>query len=177
MLKAFKYKLNPTDSQKVFLNKHFGCTRFIFNFFLNQRITEYQTNSKSLSIYDNYKELTSLKGVDDFNWLREVNSQSLQDSVKNLDASFKNFFKHKSGFPNFKSKHRKNSFCVPQNVKCFKNKLIIEDNTARLLLAYGNGMWNKTICDDNEILREVYDLLIMRLNIKKVNIIQKMKEI
>jgi len=59
----------------------------------------------------------------------------------------------------------------------YENKLIIEDNTARLLLAYGNGMWNKTICDDNEILREVYDLLIMRLNIKKVNIIQKMKEI
>lgn len=125
MLKTFKYKLNPTDSQKVFLNKHFGCTRFIFNFFLNQRITEYQTNSKSLSIYDNYKELTSLKGVDDFNWLREVNSQSLQDSLKNLDASFKNFFKHKSGFPNFKSKHRKNSFCVPQNVSISNEGLII----------------------------------------------------
>ena len=125
MLKAFKYKLNPTDSQKVFLNKHFGCARFIFNFFLNQRITEYQTNSKSLSIYDNYKELTSLKGVDDFNWLREVNSQSLQGSLKNLDVSFKNFFKHKSGFPKFKSKHRKNSFCVPQNVSISNEGLII----------------------------------------------------
>jgi putative transposase len=125
MLKAFKYKLNPTDSQKVFLNKHFGCARFIFNFFLNQRITEYQTNSKSLSIYDNYKELTSLKGVDDFNWRREVNSQSLQGSLKNLDASFKNFFKHKNGFPKFKSKHRKNSFCVPQNVSISNEGLII----------------------------------------------------
>jgi len=125
MLKAFKYKLNPTDSQKVFLNKHFGCARFIFNFFLNQRITEYQTNSKSLSYNDNAKELTSLKGVDDFNWLREVNSQSLQDSLKNLDVSFKNFFKHKSGFPKFKSKHRKNSFCVPQNVSISNEGLII----------------------------------------------------
>jgi putative transposase len=125
MLKAFKYKLNPTDSQKVFLNKHFGCARFIFNFFLNQRITEYQTNSKSLSIYDNYKELTYLKGVDDFNWLREVNSQSLQGCLKNLDTSFKNFFKHKSGFPKFKSKHRKNSFCVPQNVSISNEGLII----------------------------------------------------
>ena len=125
MLKAFKYKLNPTDSQKVFLNKHFGCARFIFNFFLNQRITEYQTNSKSLSYNDNAKELTSLKGVDDFNWLREVNSQSLQGSLKNLDASFKNFFKHKTGFPKFKSKHRKNSFCVPQNVSISNEGLII----------------------------------------------------
>ena len=125
MLKSFKYKLNPNDSQKVFLNKHFGCTRFIFNYYLNQRITEYQTNNKSLSYNDNALDLTSLKGVEDFNWLREVNSQSLQDSLKNLDTSFKNFFKYKSGFPKFKSKHRKNSFCVPQNVSISNEGLII----------------------------------------------------
>jgi putative transposase len=125
MLKAFKYKLNPSDSQKVFLNKHFGCSRFIFNYYLNQRITEYTNNSKSLSVYDNYKDLTALKGIDDFNWLREVNSQSLQASLKNLDTSFKNFFKHKKGFPNFKSKHKRNSFCVPQNVKVSNKGLII----------------------------------------------------
>jgi putative transposase len=116
MLKAFKYKLNPTEPQKVFLNKHFGCTRFIFNYYLNLRITEYQNNSKSLSYNDNAKDLTLLKDVDNFNWLREANSQSLQASLKNLDTSFKNFFKHKKGFPNFKSKHKRNSFCVPQNV-------------------------------------------------------------
>ena len=125
MLKAFKYKLNPTDSQKVFLDKHFGCTRFIFNYYLNLRITEYQTNNKSLSYKDNALDLTSIKGVEGFNWLREVNSQSLQDSLKNLDTSFKNFFKHKKGFPKFKSKHRKNSFCVPQNVKVSNKGLII----------------------------------------------------
>ncbi len=125
MLKAFKYKLNPTDSQKVFFNKHFGCTRFIFNYYLNLRITEYQTNNKSLSYKDNALDLTSIKGVEGFNWLREVNSQSLQDSIKNLDTSFKNFFKYKKCFPKFKSKHRKNSFCVPQNVKVSNKGLVI----------------------------------------------------
>lgn len=125
MLKAFKYKLKPTETQQVFLNKHFGCSRFIFNYYLNQRITEYTNNSKSLSYNDNTKDLTTLKGIDDFNWLREVNSQSLQAGLKNLDKSFNNFFKHKSGFPNFKSKHKRNSFCVPQNVSVCNKGLVI----------------------------------------------------
>jgi putative transposase len=117
MLKAFKYKLNPTDSQKVFLNKHFGCTRFVFNYYLNQRINEYQINNNSINYNDNAKDLTIIKSSNELNWLCEVNSQSLQDSLKNLDKAYKNFFKHKSGFPKFKSKHITNSFCVPQNVK------------------------------------------------------------
>lgn len=125
MLKTYKYKLKPTDEQIVLLNKHFGSTRFVFNYFLNQRKTEYQNNKKTLNYYDNANELTILKNTDEYSWLKEINSQSLQTALKNLDGAYNNFFKFNKGFPRFKSKHDKNSFTVPQYVKLDGDKLII----------------------------------------------------
>lgn len=117
MLKAYKYKLLPDEEQTVLLNKHFGSIRFIYNYFLNERKTEYETNKNTLNYYDNAKSLTELKHNDDYSWLKEINSQSLQYSLKCLDGAYQNFFKYKKGFPKFKSKKHKNSFAVPQSVK------------------------------------------------------------
>jgi len=125
MLKSYKYKLNPNEDQKVLLNKHFGSIRFIYNFFLNERKREYETNKNTINYYDNAKSLTGLKQQEDYSWLNEINSQSLQDSLKNLETSYKNFFRFKKGFPKFKSKHSKNSFTVPQFVKIKNGKLKI----------------------------------------------------
>jgi len=55
-----------------------------------------------------------LKKQEGFEWLREINSQSLQVSIKHLDDSYNSFFKKRTGFPKFKSKHNKNTFKVPQ---------------------------------------------------------------
>jgi putative transposase len=66
-----------------------------------------------------------LKKQEDYSWLNEINSQSLQDSLKNLETAYKNFFRFKKGFPKFKSKHTKNSFKVPQGVKLEDGKLQI----------------------------------------------------
>jgi len=117
VLKAYKYKLLPDEEQTVLLNKHFGSIRFIYNYFLNERKTEYETNKNTLNYYDNAKSLTELKHNDDYSWLKEINSQSLQYSLKCLDGAYQNFFKYKKGFPRFKSKKHKNSFAVPQSVK------------------------------------------------------------
>ena len=125
MLKSYKYKLKPSDEQKVLLNKHFGSIRFAYNFFLNERKREYDTNKQSLNYYDNAKSLTELKKLEEYSWLNEINSQSLQDSLKNLETAYKNFFRFKKGFPKFKSKHYRNSFKVPQFVKLENNKLRI----------------------------------------------------
>jgi putative transposase len=125
MLRTYKYKLKPNDEQIVLLNKHFGSIRFVYNHFLNERKTEYETNKNSINYYDNAKSLTELKKQDDYSWLKEINSQSLQDSLKNLETAYKNFFRFNKGFPRFKSKHRKNSFTVPQFVKLNKNELSI----------------------------------------------------
>ncbi len=125
MLRTYKYKLKPNDEQIVLLNKHFGSIRFIYNYFLNERKKEYETNKNTINYYDNAKSLTELKKEDDYVWLKEINSQSLQDSLKNLETAYKNFFRFHKGFPRFKSKHNKNSFTVPQFVKLEKNKLSI----------------------------------------------------
>jgi putative transposase len=125
MLKSYKYKLNPNEDQKVLLNKHFGSIRFVYNFFLNERKREYETNKNTINYYDNAKSLTGLKQQEDYSWLNEINSQSLQDSLKNLETAYKNFFRFKKGFPKFKSKHSKNSFTVPQFVKIQNGKLRI----------------------------------------------------
>ena len=125
MLKSYKYKLKPSEEQIVLLNKHFGSVRFVYNFFLNERKKEYETNKQSLNYYDNAKSLTELKKQEEFSWLNEINSQSIQSSLKYLDGAYNGFFKKRTSFPKFKSKHDKNSFCVPQFVKLEDGKLKI----------------------------------------------------
>ena len=125
MLKSFKYKIKPNEDQKVLLNKHFGSVRFIYNYYLNERKVEYETNKQTLNYYDNANSLTKLKKLEEFKWLKEISSQSLQYSLKCLEGSYNGFFKGRTKFPRFKSKHDKNSFCVPQYTKVKDGKLII----------------------------------------------------
>jgi len=123
MLKAYKYRLSPNDEQKVLLDKHFGCTRFVYNLALETKQTAYAGNKKSLSYNDMSAQLTDLKK--ECEWLREVNSQCLQMALRNLDNSFQRFFKGYADFPNFKKKQNKQSFQLPQSVSVdFKNNCI-----------------------------------------------------
>ena len=122
MLKGFKYRLYPSDDQKELLDKHFGCTRFIYNLALETKINAY-INKINLSRYDLQKQIVDLK--QECEWLKEVNSQSLQISLLNLDNAYKRFFQTKKGFPRFKKKSSKNTFSVPQSVSIDKNELFI----------------------------------------------------
>jgi putative transposase len=123
MLKAYKYRLSPNDEQKLLLDKHFGCTRFVYNLALETKQTAYAGNKKSLSYNDMSAQLTDLKKECEF--LKEVNSQCLQMALRNLDNSFQNFFKGRASFPNFKKKQNKQSFQLPQSVTVdFKNNSI-----------------------------------------------------
>ena len=116
--KAYKYRLYPTKEQEVLLSKHFGSARWVYNYALNKKIVAYQTNKESLSRFTIKKDLVTLKKSEDTKWLKEVNSQTLQASLENLDKAFSNFFRAKKGFPKFKSKHNNHqSFSVPQNGK------------------------------------------------------------
>ena len=123
MLKGFKYRLYPTDFQKELINKHIGCFRFVYNLALETKISAYLGVKHNYSAFDLISQLPELKK--DCTWLCEVNSQSLQHAIINMETSYKNFFKG-SGFPKFKSKHKGNqSFIVPQSIKLEDNKLFI----------------------------------------------------
>jgi putative transposase len=120
---TYKFRLDPNKKQQTLLNKHFGSVRWTYNYFLNQRKTEYINNKKSLNYYDQAAELTQIKKVNE--WLKEINSQTLQYSLKCLDMAYQGFFNKRTKFPNFKSKRNKNSFTIPQNVRYDGTKLIV----------------------------------------------------
>jgi len=111
--KAFKYRLYPNKTQQILLAKHFGCARYIYNWALASKIESYEKSKKTENFISLGNKLPELKK--ELTWLKEVNSQSLQSSLKNVDNAFKRFFKEKHGFPKFKSKkHRRDSFHAPQ---------------------------------------------------------------
>lgn len=117
MLKAYKYQLFPTPRQKVLLDKHFGCVRFIWNWGLTKKIEAYQKDKTKLSRYDLQKLLPLMKKQVETQWLSEVNAQSLQAKLIYLDEAFVSFFKQKNRFPKFQSKKNKQSFHCPQKNK------------------------------------------------------------
>lgn len=114
MLKAFKYRVYPNQMQIEMLNEHFGATRFVYNWGLEKKTEAYQQESKTLSCFELINDLKQLK--EDEPWLKNVNSQSLQTALRNLDNAYTKFFREKKGFPKFKSRHNpKQSFQCPQH--------------------------------------------------------------
>ncbi|BAO05099.1 transposase [Clostridium sporogenes] len=103
MLKAYKYRIYPNKEQKLYFVKTFGCTRFIYNKMLTDRIKSYKEN-KDLDIKQS-KYPTPAQYKKEFEWLKEIDSLALANAQLNLDRAYKNFFRDKSiGFPKFKSK-------------------------------------------------------------------------
>ncbi len=118
MLKAYKYRMYPTKKQKEMFFQHFGACRYIYNWGLEQKIKTYEQDGKSISRFDLNKGISMLKRDGEHEWLKDVNSQSLQGATLNLDNSFTRFFREKKGFPKFKSrKNPAQAFNVPQNYK------------------------------------------------------------
>lgn len=118
MLRAYKYRIYPTDEQKVLFAKTFGCCRFVYNWALNLRIEAYKSDKRTVP----YKEIqdcmvNELK--EEHDWLKEVNSQSLLYSLRNLETAYTNFFRNTKavGFPRFKSRKSRQSFLCPQHCR------------------------------------------------------------
>ena len=111
MQKAFKVTLIPNHKQEVLINKSIGCARFVYNHFLALKQKLYQTEQKTLNYNACSQRLTLLKK--EIEWLQEVDKFALQNSLKNLETAYKNFFadlkkvkgKKNVGFPKFKKKH------------------------------------------------------------------------
>ena len=123
--KVYKFRIYPNKEQEILLSKHFGCSRFIYNYFLNQRKEQYQKDNKSDNYYKQAKSLTELKKQDEYNWLKEVNSQTIQFALRNLDTAYDRFFRKLAQFPNFKSRKHKNTFTIPQFGRLEENKIFI----------------------------------------------------
>ena len=106
--KTYKFRLYPNLEQRIFFEKTFGCSRFIWNQMLADRMAHYEETGKSLNN-------TPAQYKDEFPWLREVDSLALCNVQLNLNAAYKNFFQSGFGFPNFKSKRAAQSYKTNNN--------------------------------------------------------------
>ena len=120
---VYKFRLYPQKGQIDFLNCQMGHCRFVYNKLLEIAKRDYETQSKKWNYYKYKKLLPKLK--EEFPFLKEANSQSLQETVKWLDRAFKNFFKKRAKFPQFKNKRKANSVSIPQHFTINGNKVKI----------------------------------------------------
>ncbi len=120
--RAFKFKLKPTTWQTEMFLQFAGARRYVFNRGLDQRQKTYEATGKSPTYFEQNKELTGLKEIEETSWMSEIHSQVLQQGLKDLDRAFRNFFRRvtkgeKPGYPKFKKKGMNESFRFPQGVK------------------------------------------------------------
>ncbi len=118
MEKAYKYRIYPNEPQKKLIQKTFGCTRYVYNYYLSLRKEVYENEKRTMNYNLCSANLTRLKR--DFDWLCEVDATALQSALKNLDGAFQNFFrglkkKRRVGYPKFKSKRN--------NYRSYKSKM------------------------------------------------------
>lgn len=117
MLKGYKYKLMPNLEQREILSKYFGCVRFVYNWGLEKKINTHKECGKSISYVKLSSEFTLLKQQKEFEWLSECPRDTLQQSLRNLDRAFSNFFKKNAKYPKFKTKkHSRDSVKFTKSV-------------------------------------------------------------
>jgi putative transposase len=123
LMRGMKLKLYPTKKQTLLIKQFIDTNRYVYNYGLALKKELYETDKSSISKYDIIKKITELKNTDEYKWLKETHSQTLQQSIINLDKAFSNFFRRvKSGqipgYPRFKSKYDTNqTFMFPQGFK------------------------------------------------------------
>lgn len=116
LLKAFKFELMPNGAQIRRLKQFCGCSRFVFNRALAYRNEQYEADKSFKFSYNKIANLLP-EWKRELTWLKDCHSQVLQQALKDLESSFKNFFAKRSDFPKFKRKGEKDSFRFPQGFK------------------------------------------------------------
>ena len=118
--RAYKFRVYPNTNQKEIINKTFGCTRFIYNYYLNKKQELYKNEKKSISTYECIKDIPTL--YNERPYLKEIDSCSLRCALFDLDSSYNKFFKEKIGYPKYKNKYEKNSYRTNLITSTYKGK-------------------------------------------------------
>lgn len=134
ILRAYKYRIYPNKEQETLINKTIGSCRFIYNHYLAKKIELYKNDKQIFTYKSCAGDLKKLKI--EYNWLCEVDSISLQQSLRDLDRAYQNFFRKikkgdkELGFPKFKSKKNPNRSYRTQNIN--NNISIFNSNKIKL---------------------------------------------
>lgn len=125
MYKSIKLRIYPNKKQERLIIKTFGCSRFVYNHYLEKKIKLYEENKETFSHKQCSKDLTDLKK--ELPWLKEPDKFSLQCSLENLDLAYDRFFDGLASFPKFKAKkHSKESYTTKftnNNIQMFEKHI------------------------------------------------------
>jgi putative transposase len=145
--KAFKYRFFPHDEQAAQLARTFGCARYFYNQALEYRTAAWQQEKKSTGYHATASKLTEWKQEPQKAFLSEVSSVVLQQSLRNLDTAFTNFFEKRAQYPKFKSRRDRQSARYATNVFTYRD--------GRLTLAKQSEpldiVWSRPLPDDAKI--------------------------
>jgi len=104
--KGYRYRIYPNKAQIALLSQFFGCCRFVYNRCLSHRKDVYVAEKRNASQYECMRLITAMRHDPEYVWLASCDSMALQESVKDLNKAFVNFFEKRSGYPKF---HKKSS--------------------------------------------------------------------
>lgn len=128
MFKAIKVRLYPNKIQRSLIDQTLGCCRFVYNWGLAKRKTDYN-NGVKIRYCQTCKMLTELKHTDGFSFLERADAVALQVALYDLDKAYVNFFEKRSKYPRFKSKHSHRQSYMTTNIH---NNIRIENKHVRL---------------------------------------------
>src|SRR5262245_32205770 len=142
------YRFFPSDKQAAQLARTFGCARFVYNQALEFRSKAWQQEKKSIDYHDTALKLTEWKQEPEKVFLSEVSSVVLQQSLRNLDTAFVNFFEKRAQYPNFKSRRHRQSARYATNAFIFREGRITLAKQSEPL----DIVWSQPLPDDAKIL-------------------------
>lgn len=102
---TYRFRLYPNAEQRQVLARTFGCARYVYNWAKEARTKAYHGEGESPSFAALSRRMTKLKKQEETEWLSEASAVTLQQSLRNLDRAFTNFFEGRAGYPSFKRKH------------------------------------------------------------------------
>ena len=168
-LQAFKFELMPNGGQARDMRRFAGARRFVFNKALDLQQKTYAAEKKQLSFAQLCKHLVTWK--QEFAWLKESPSQALQQSLKDLDRAYQNFFAQRAAFPQFKKKGQCESFRFPQGFKIdppnsrmflpklgwlrYRNSRDILGTAKNITISQSGGKWFASIQTEREVEQSV----------------------
>ena len=125
MLKAVKVRLYPNKEQQQIISSQIGGVRYVYNRALALRKYAYSKFGIRIGKFALINHITKLKKREKTSWLKEMDSQALQQSISNMDKAYQHFFKG-GGYPKFRSRHHsRQSYQYPQRVKIEGNKVFL----------------------------------------------------
>ena len=171
-LQAYKYELQPNGEQQRNMRRFVGSCRFVFNKALAIQKARYEQGEKKLGYAGLCKSLTEWKAQAETIWLKETPSQALQQTLKDLERAYINFFAKRADFPRFKKKGQSDSFRYPQGFKLdqgnsriflpklgwirYRNSRDMLGTPKNVTVSSNGGKWFMSIQTEREIAEPVH---------------------